>query len=616
MGGREMKKYFVILGLALLASACERAADVLPVGDTMTIFASVPDDEVRVSISDAGYSDWQEGDAIALYDGTEFVTFTLTDASKGAFTGPARSYTGLAVYPAAFASSVSVDGTLSLSLPAEYTWQEGQTNAPMIAVSDNENFIFYPVSGLFKFTFTGIPADATTLRFSADGRLNGTFDIGVPAPGTSVITRVNPSNDAEKVLTVALPSGHPAAMSFYLPLPVYESGYPGFSVSLASNDGVPAAEISSSNTVSLARSQMRRFVSTSCADALPEKIYLIGGCLSPSWSWSDGNALVKGEGAVYTGNIDIVNTQGFKMYLNNDWNATWLSIDETNSSSDNLIVVGGEAYKAAHGVGDTQVYPSAYGYSAGNYDVTLDLGAKRLTLSANTEPSKLYLHGGCFSPSWDFSEALVLTRTASGVFEGDITIQDVENWNGFKIWTDQNWTFWYGASAESTKDNIIIVDGNAYCAETGATDAQILPLQYGYAPGTYHFLLNLNTMRLTLTPGEESDPYLEKYYLCGAAFDESWGWNFSESWVLARVSKGVYTCTAYLYLDHDDRGFKIYGQADWGPIVYSADLSSGAEFCILEEDNEQFYPYRHGYTTGTYEIKADFNQMRVFLTAQ
>ena len=438
-----MKKYFAILGLALIAASCERSADVLlPAGETMTIFASIPEDALRVSVSDAGIVTWQEGDAIALYNGTEFVTFNISDVSKGGFTGPAGSYTGLAVYPASFASSVSVDGSLSLSLPAEYTWQEGQTNAPMIAVSDNENFTFYPVSGLFKFTFTGIPADATKLRFSADGRLNGTFDIGVPAPGTSVISRVNPSNDAEKVLTVALPSGHPDAMSFYLPGPVYESGYPGFSVSLASDDGVPAAEISSSNTVTVARGQMRRYVSTNCADALPEKIYLIGGCLSPSWSWSNDNALIKGEGAVYTGNIDVVNTQGFKMYLNNDWNATWLSIDEINSTASNLIVVGGEAYKAAHSVGDTQVYPSAYGYAAGNYDVTLDLGAKRLTLTANNEPSKLYLHGGCFSPSWDFSDDLVLSRTAAGVFEGDITIQDVADWNGFKIWTDQNWTFW------------------------------------------------------------------------------------------------------------------------------------------------------------------------------
>ena len=610
-----MKKISILLGLALLAAACERSADILPAGDMMTIYANVPEDALRVSISDAGAPAWQTGDKIALYDGTQFVEFTLMDASAGAFTGPAGNYTGLAVYPAAFAGSVS-NGELTLNLPSEYTWQENQTFAPMIAVSETDNFSFYPVSGLFKFTFTGIPADATYLRFSSNGRLNGDFNIGVPAPGTSVISKVTPQTDLEKVVTVALPSEHPSSMSFYLPAPVAEGGYAGFSVSIASDDGVPAAEISSSNTVTMARGQMRRYKSTSCADALPEKIYLIGGCLSPSWSWSNDNALVKGEGAVYTGNIDIVNTQGFKMYLNNDWNATWLSIDETNSTAGNLIVVGGEAYKAAHSVGDTQVYPSAYGYAAGNYDVTLDLGTKRLTLTANAEPSKLYLHGGCFSPSWDFSNDLVLDRTASGIFEGDITIQDVADWNGFKIWTDQNWTFWYGASAESTKDNIIIVDGNAYCAETGASDAQILPLQYGYAPGTYHFLLNLNTMRLTLTEAEDVDPWLEKYYLCGAAFDEGWGWNFSEDWVLSRVSKGIYTCTAYLYLDHDNRGFKIFGQADWGPIVYSADLSSGAEFRILEEDNEQFYPYRHGFTTGTYEIKADFNQMRVFLTAQ
>ena len=612
-----MKKITVLLGLALILAACERAPlgveESTPDG-TLTIFASIPESvETSASISDAGSPAWQEGDAIALYDGSAFVTFTLSDVSTGAFTGPSGDYTGLAVFPASFAGNVS-EGELTLNLPAEYSWQEGQSFAPMIAVSETDNFCFYPVSGLFKFTFTDIPADASSLHFSTGSKLNGAFNIGVPNPGTSVISRANASTDPEKVVKVNLPSGHPSTMSFYLPAPVYEAGYAGFSVSISGDDGVPAGEISSSKTWTLARGQMLRFKSTSCLDALPPKVYLIGGCLSPSWSWSDSNALTKGEGAIYTGTIEIVNTQGFKMYLNNDWSATWLSIDEANSTSSNLIVVGGEAYKAAHSVSDTQVYPSAFGYGTGSYDVTLNLATKRLTFEASsTGPEKLYLHGGCFSPSWDFSENLVLSRTSAGIYEGDVAIQNVADWNGFKIWTDQNWTFWYGASAESSHDDIIIVDGDAYCKATGATDAQILPLQYGYAPGTYHMVLNLNTMRLTLTATEPADPWLEKYYLCGGAFDEDWNWAFSESLVLQRQSLGVYTCTAYMYLDHDNRGFKIFGQADWGPVVYSADLSSGAEFRILEEDNEQFYPYRHGFTSGTYVITADFNQMRVFI---
>ena len=94
---------------------------------------------------------------------------------------------------------------------------------------------------------------------------------------------------------------------------------------------------------------------------------------------------------------------------------------------------------------------------------------------------------------------MVLTKTSSGIYEGDVTIIQAESWDGFKIWTDKNWTLSYGASAESTHDNIIIVEVEKYKQETGAEDAQVYPVTLGYTPGTYHLVLNLNTMRLTMT---------------------------------------------------------------------------------------------------------------------
>ena len=93
----------------------------------------------------------------------------------------------------------------------------------------------------------------------------------------------------------------------------------------------------------------------------------------------------------------------------------------------------------------------------------------------------------------------MLSKTSDGIYEGDITIVEANSWDGFKIWTDKNWTKWYGASTDSTHDNIIIVDGKAYCDENNLEDAQIYPVTLGYAPGAYHFKLNMNTMRLTMT---------------------------------------------------------------------------------------------------------------------
>ena len=496
-----MKKLFVFIGIAALSASCGRSE--LPQTEdrqgvqpqeqqTMTIYASVAEEAVTMaSISDAGITAWQTGDQIALYNGSSFVPFTLDDPATGAFSGPAGDYTGLAVYPAAFAGSVNGSGELTINLPSVYTWEAGQTYAPMIATGNPSSYRFYPVSGLFKFTYTDIPSDATAFHFTVPSRINGDFNIGVPSPGTSVISQVAAANDSEKTVAVSLPAAHPSEMSFYIPVPVSPSaGYDGFAVSITGNDGVPAAEVSSSTNYTVARSQMRRFKSKSCADALPSKIYLIGGCLNPNWDWSDDNALTKGSGAVYTGTIIIVNTQGFKMYLNNDWNATWLSIDEINSTSGNLIVVGGESYKAAHGVGDTQVYPGNYGYAAGTYEVTLDLSAKKLTLVP-----VLYLVGSPFTWGWNFSGTLV--KTAPGIYEAsDVAMDFGPGDYGFRIYTLKGkWEYCY-----TYKDGGYDATGiQLEYHDAGGDPPQIFPGQCGFTSGTYDLSFNTTTMWLTLT---------------------------------------------------------------------------------------------------------------------
>ena len=499
-----MKKIFAILSFAaVLIAACQQAEkpaeatpETLPEQETMTIYASLETPPAtEASVSDAGVPAWQTGDKIALYDGSDFVEFSISNVSTGAFTGPAGTYTGLAVYPASAAVSVDGSGNLTLNLPGSYTWTEGQTNAPMIAIEDSGSWCFYPVCGMFKYTFSDILSDATTFHFTVPSKINGNFEIGIPDPGTSVISQVAAANDSEKTVAVKLPSPHPSTMSFYIPVPVSPAGYDGFAVSITANDGVPAAEVSSSANITVARSQMRRYKSKSCSDALPAKIYLIGGCFDPSWTWSDATALTKGTGAVYTGTISIVNTQGFKMYLNNDWNATWLSVDEVNSTASNLIVVGGEAYKAAHGVGDTQVYPSAFGYATGQYDVTLDLSTKKLTL-APVGPSVLYLVGSPFTWQWNFT-GTTLDKTAPGIYEASDVVMDFGPGDyGFRIYTAYNvWNNCYTYKEGGYDSTGIQLEFH----DAGGDPPQIFPGQCGFTSGTYDLSFNTTTMWLTLT---------------------------------------------------------------------------------------------------------------------
>ena len=296
-----MKKLVYILACGLLFAACGKFAapeSSIEGIQAMTIYASLPDEFVKVSISDdGGIASWQSGDQIALYDGSDFVTFTLSDAATGAFTGPSGDYTGLAVYPAAMANSVNIDGELLLTLPDQYNWSSACTNAPMIAVSTSNAYTFYPVGGLFKFTFSNIPAGVTKLHFSSDGqKISGSFNVGKPTPGTSVLPRQNATSDSEKAVSINLSAGHASTMSFYLPVPIFDDH---FAVSLSGDDGIPFAELNSS--IDVTRCQMRRYKSQDCADALPAKIYLIGGCLDNGWSFSDDHVLTNGDNGVYRG---------------------------------------------------------------------------------------------------------------------------------------------------------------------------------------------------------------------------------------------------------------------------------------------------------------------------
>ena len=238
-------------------------------------------------------------------------------------------------------------------------------------------------------------------------------------------------------------------------------------------------------------------------EALPDHLWLLGNCFDWTWNFT-GPTLDKTSGKVYEAKDikmrfgDSANPLGFKIFLKvNQWSPYFAMGEDATSGHVTVIKVE-----------DTDVpqfYPGKLGYTDGVYDIKIDFDAMLATFTRKGDiaggdlPDVMYLHGGCFTPVWDFSDDLVLSKTADGIYEGDIAIQEANEWDGFKIWTDKNWTKWYGAATNSTHDEIIIVDGKAYCEENSLADAQIYPVTLGYAPGTWHFRLDMNAMRLQLT---------------------------------------------------------------------------------------------------------------------
>ena len=117
---------------------------------------------------------------------------------------------------------------------------------------------------------------------------------------------------------------------------------------------------------------------------------------------------------------------------------------------------------------------------------------------AENTPEKLYLVGGSFNPSWQFSESLVLSKGSDGLYTASgIQMAFGDNDDvGFRIYTVKNdWGLCYTYGNGGYDANGI----QLYYHDAGGDPPQIFPGYYGYEDGTYDVSFNINTMVLTLT---------------------------------------------------------------------------------------------------------------------
>ena len=209
-----MRKTWIIACAAAAAAlaGCNRETQgPVAVGNVFRASIETPS---RVAFSDEGAFSWQAGDAVAVSTNAGFKTFTLKEgagASVAAFDGDLAGVTSatVAVYPASIAKA---DATVTL--PAEYAWTEGQTNAAMYcdAVDLAKVNSFKHLGGIIKVTFAEIPAEADAMVLKAEAKITGDFAIadGKIAAGAGT--------DEVKVTFTA--GSNPAA--FYIPVPTGE----------------------------------------------------------------------------------------------------------------------------------------------------------------------------------------------------------------------------------------------------------------------------------------------------------------------------------------------------------------------------------------------------------
>ena len=209
-----MRKTWIIAcaAAAVALAGCNRETQgPVAVGNVFRASIETPS---RVAFSDEGAFSWQAGDAVAVSTNAGFKTFTLKEgagASVAAFDGDLAGVTSatVAVYPASIAKA---DATVTL--PAEYAWAEGQTNAAMYcdAVDLTKVNNFKHLGGIIKVSFAEIPAEADAMVLKAEAKITGDFAIADGKIAAGVGT------DEVKVTFTA--GSNPAA--FYIPVPTGE----------------------------------------------------------------------------------------------------------------------------------------------------------------------------------------------------------------------------------------------------------------------------------------------------------------------------------------------------------------------------------------------------------
>ena len=234
-----MKKIIYSFLIALLATSCVEEAFVeqVPQLHTITVSAGMGTD-TRAGVSDAGSFTWHSDDAISVMatDG-KYYTMTLTDGAgtkQAEFTGSfpeGVSITTVATYPATVdngtVSNIYNEGTLTYTLPSEYTYKDGYANVPMISTFETaaESLPFMHIGALVRIPLNGMPANSK-IEVSAKNRMiTGDFTLSTDKVGTPdgvIATQTIEGNDVVTINYTNERAGDTAEINVPLPVGVYD----------------------------------------------------------------------------------------------------------------------------------------------------------------------------------------------------------------------------------------------------------------------------------------------------------------------------------------------------------------------------------------------------------
>lgn len=267
----------------MMAGCAKNMTETPEAGAVGTLYATVEgsDNTTRVGFDKDGMFYWSGGDKIGVVTDVN-PKFTPLTIDSGAGTGSA-SFSGevdgsmgggYAVYP--YSESHSVSGyNLTYAFPSEYTYTKVDTdffsaeqgdgnsfNAPMWGKIDGNSVQFKHLGGVFCVKIDKMPSVSGKVTFSADQRINGTYDVELFGSEPK-FEAAAASTESEKSVTITF-EGATAGESgvFYVPVPT--GTYTNVTVSISDLNGGNKISIPCGN-YNISRSMLKAIYPTVAA---------------------------------------------------------------------------------------------------------------------------------------------------------------------------------------------------------------------------------------------------------------------------------------------------------------------------------------------------------------
>ena len=229
----KLKYYLMSVASALMLSNCAQEETPQSLQGNVKALTATIEGSSRSAVTDGGVFSWTEGDAISVWNGESFTTFTRSNGNV--FTSDeAITPSGVAIYPANDGHGYN-NSTVTVNLATEYAY--GSTNAPMVAEVGSTALTFKHVGGLMRFIVKGMPETADSFTFTANAGITGDFTVN-----EGVITAAEATESTKSVTIKFTQEQYNAeSMTFYVPLPT--GTYAGYTVTVGGNSHTTDAAV-------------------------------------------------------------------------------------------------------------------------------------------------------------------------------------------------------------------------------------------------------------------------------------------------------------------------------------------------------------------------------------